>query len=379
MILDELVLELQSKLLHNPSLEVLCYYFIHEMKNEIIQLDKSQFIGEIEHIATLSFCEEYADRHELESINKKLENSTYKKGLKIYHFLGLSLQDDFNNTSIFEKYLNERFNTQSIRYKYLISKVFRKFEDHLKKILQTQIETQDKFILVLKYIYLEFDINKNKVIFDFEKDFETLDIIDLMLLEDFQHIKSIGYDRMQDRLLEDVLWCAREIQSKHKQRNNKEDQYNSFFQSFLLAKGYNADDQTQRGESSSQKQPGELDVMVFTKEGIPLSILEAFKLESVENKTITDHLKKLSENYDPNGLRNNYVIIYAESSDFSDLWRRYKDFVPTINYTYELEHQQIEDVTDKHQQVAGIKLGLAKHRNRGIIVHVYHIFMDMNF
>ncbi|MCA9964569.1 MAG: hypothetical protein KC423_10015 [Anaerolineales bacterium] len=342
------------------------------------QLDKSQFTGEVEQVAISSFLEEYADRGELERIAKRLNNPLYKKALNIYHFLGLSLQDRLNGPQTFEIFLQECFDNQSARYKYLISKIFDKFEESLRRFLFTQIDTQNSFILILRSIYLEAPINKNSIIDDLAKNSEDLDIIDLMLLEDFRDIQSIGHNRLQGQLFDDIRWCATEIQSKHRILNNKEDQYNSLFQSLLSAKGYKVLDQAQRGSSYTGTQYGELDVAVFTKENIPLSILEAFIIGSIDTNYITKHLRKLSENYDPNGLQNNYAVIYSQNNNFLDLWERYKDFVATINFEHKMMGTQVDDITNRFPQFAGIKIGLTKHQNRGNIVQIYHIFMDMN-
>lgn len=376
--LDELTQALKVELLHANSLEVFCYYFINREQSKISQINTSQFTGEAEQVAILGYSQEYAHRNELEKIVRKLNNPTYKKCLNIYHFLGLSLQDGLNGTRIFEEQLQESFNHQSIRYKYLIARVFDKFEEQLKKHLFAQVETQDSFTLVLKHLYLESDVNKNSIISDFEKKRPHLDIIDLILLEHLRDFQSIGYDRLQKKLFDDVIWCATEIQSKHKVLNNNEDQFNSLFQSLLTAKGYRVQDQTQRGASSSGSQYGELDVAIFTEDDIPLSILEAFVINSIDKNYITKHLKKLSENYDPTGLKSNYAVIYAKNQDFSDFWENYKTFVPTIAFEHKALTAQVEDISSRFPQFAGIRVGLTKYQNRGVIVQVYHIFMDMN-
>jgi len=378
MMLNELIQILKAKILQDTSLGVFCYYFIHNLQVEISQLNKSQFTGEVEQIAILSFAEEYADKNELEKIVKRLNNPVYKKHLNLYHFLGLSLQDCLSGTHTFENFLQECFDNQSVRYKYLISKVFDKFQEPLKRYLSAQIDTQDSITLILKNIYLESNINKNSILSRLKKNIEALDIIDLILIEDLRDIQAIGQDRLQGQLFNDIMWCATEIQNKHRIQNNDEDQYNSLFQSLLSAKNYKVLDQTQRGVSYSGSKYGELDIAVFTEENIPLSILEAFIISSVDTAYITKHLKKLSENYDPSGLKNNYAIIYAKNDKFSDFWNRYKNFVPTIDFEHEMLHKQIEDITSRFPQFAGIKVGLTKHRNRGTLVQVYHVFMDMN-
>ncbi|MFX0141461.1 MAG: hypothetical protein ACFFDN_47930, partial [Candidatus Hodarchaeota archaeon] len=124
MTLDELINKLKSNLFQEPSLETLCYFYINNMLDEIDKLDKSNFDGEVEQITVQSFLEEHADTDILEIIEKRLKNSLYKKGLNVYHYIGLSLQDRLNDTQRFEKYLNQKFNNHSFRYKYIIAKCF---------------------------------------------------------------------------------------------------------------------------------------------------------------------------------------------------------------------------------------------------------------
>lgn len=378
MTLDNLVLNLKNKLLQNISLEVLCYYFIHNNISEIQLLDKSKLNGEVEQIVVKSFLNEFAEIIDLERVKKRIENNVLR-GLNIYHYLGLYYQDKLHGTNLFDQILRNYFEEHSFKYKYLISKVFPEFENDLINNLKAEIQPTNSFVEVLKYIYLEHEINIAKTLDKFNSEIENLGIIDLLLLEDLKNINSISYNKIQNQLLKDILWCATDIQSRHKILNNNEDQYNSNFQSLLKAKDYKTEPQTQRGESSSKNQYGELDIAIFTKEDLPLSIFEAFKLEYINSTIITEHLKKLSENYDPNGLKNNYAVIYSKSKDFSEIWKRYKDFVLTIDFEYEITTNNFNDITDEYPKFSGIKLGLTKHNNRENQVNVYHIFMDMNF
>ena len=63
--LDDLVLTLKNKLFQNVSLEVLCYYFIHNDNSKIQQADKSNLTGEVEQIVVNSFLNELAETSDL--------------------------------------------------------------------------------------------------------------------------------------------------------------------------------------------------------------------------------------------------------------------------------------------------------------------------
>jgi hypothetical protein len=376
--INELINELKERLLQGISLEVICYFFIKNDVNRIHQISNTEFTGEVETVAYKSFSNEYEDTSELEKIKKRISNNSYR-GLNIYHYIGLSYQDKLHNNSMFKNILEEYFDKHSIRYKYLISKVFNEFESKFKLVLQKELDTQDDYFFLLQHLYVGKEMDKAKVLQSIQRKVDSLDCIDLLALEDLRDIQNIGYNKVQDNLMNDIIWASTEIQSKHKILNNNEDQYNSLFQSLLSAKGYLALDQTQRGQSNTSVRYGELDVAIFTKEKLPLSILEAFVIDSVDSDYITKHIKKLSENYDPNGLKNNYAIVYAKNNKFDDFWKRYKEFIITIDYKYSLLNNTIEDITSQFPQYAGIRLGLTKHNNGDVIVSIYHIFMDMNF
>ncbi len=379
MTLDNIIQKLKGKLFQDISLELACFYFINDENEKLNSIEKKHFSGEADNIALNGYLGKFEEDDNIELVKKRLKNSNYKKGLNIFHFIGLALQDKLNETNKFDEFIQKIFTEHSFRHKYLLAKIFDKYEDKLISKLKTIEKNQDSFISVLKAIYLEESINKNQIIRKFEKEIDNLDIIDYILLTDLQNIDAIGYNKIQKKLFSDILKMSVDIQTRHKNQNNDEDQYNNLFQSLLSFSGYIAHDQAQRGTTKDNKRPGELDIQILTKENLPISIFEAFVIKSVESDYIKEHLVKLSENYDPNGLRYNYAIIYAKNKNFAKFWERYKTFVPSIEFKNLLMTKKVEDITNRHPQFAGIKIGLTKHDNRGSIVIIYHIFMDMNF
>jgi hypothetical protein len=377
--LENFIIELKEKLLSINSLESLCYYFITEQNHKISELDFSNFTGEVEKVVINSFKNEYGDLELLEKIGRKLSKGRYR--LNVYHYVGLYHQDIlYDENPIFEKYIQTYYLNHSFKYKFLIAKVFEvEFEDKLILDLRKEVDSKDITVRLLKHLYLEETFDINKIIRNFQKNKDDLSIVDLLLLETLRDKKSVNYDKLHNKLRDDIIKMALHIQSKHKTANNSEDQYNSLFESLLKFSDYKTQPQTQLGQSSTGKTMGELDIMIFTNDDIPLSIFEAFKLKSTESKTIIKHLKKLSENYDPNGIKINYAVIYSKADDFSDLWKKYKKFVLTIDLEYKIINGQFHDVTTNYEQFAAMKIGYTEHLNRGSKVKVYHIFMDMNF
>lgn len=381
MMLEEIISKLKDSFNEYSSLELACYYFIKKEKKEIIDLDFSTISGEVEEIAFNGFNQQYVDQFLLKETIEKIKKNLYK-GLSVYHYLGIYAQDILSDSKLFKFFLLQYFNIHSLKYKFIIAKSFKEFEDKLIHELRTYSFPPDHYYNLLCHFYFEKSINKVETLKSFINNVDNLDIIDLVLLEDLLNIKSINYNKVQEQLFNDIFWCATEIQSKHKLLNNNEDQYNSNFQSLLKAKGYKTEPQTQRGISESGIQYGELDIAIFTKDNMPLSIFEAFNVISVTSESgkeyIEKHLKKLSENYDPNGHKKNYAIAYIKHKNFSEFWNEYSKFVITIPFENKLVSNEFHDITARFEPYAGIKIGLTKHLNKGSIVEIIHVFMNMN-
>lgn len=101
-----------------------------------------------------------------------------------------------------------------------------------------------------------------------------------------------------------------------------EDVKTQYIRNSLHDKGYNADDQTQRGASATGIQAGEVDLLVNNENMIPVIMIEALVLESVTAGEIKLHIDKMT-NYDTAGLPRNILLVYTYTADFGDFIRRY--------------------------------------------------------
>lgn len=379
--LDAIIYKLKERLFNDINLELISYYYINKQSDKIKEINFDEFATqEVSYIAIQSFLGSCVDYSELIKIQKKLKNEFYKKGLNIFHFIGLHLQDKlFEEDSLFGKNIDSYFNNSSIRNKYLIAKVFSNYREGLVKNLKNRVdEMEDKYVLVLKHIYLKEAINKTSVIQLFKNEIDTLDMIDLLILEDLQNISQIYYSEEQERLISITIKIAAKLQEQFKTFNKSENEMNSMFRLLIEQSDFIAIDQHLGGKSLKGKNPGSLDIFIQSKSRDPLSILEALEIDSVKNQYITDHLLKLSENYNPIGLAVSFIVIYSKSKDFVSLWERYKSFVIAINYTCKLVNLECRDISSRYPDYAGIRIGLTEHLNRGKKVEIYHIFMDMN-
>jgi len=123
--------------------------------------------------------------------------------------------------------------------------------------------------------------------------------------------------------------------------------------------------------------------MIRKENGTPISIIEAFRLDSCgkENRVVSSHLNKLLHDYDTADHERNYILVYAEAGNFWSLWKHYLDYVNELNNKPEFEGKYpligFEDTEKKFSKKTEIKVGLARHEREGSIVEVYHIFINM--
>lgn len=180
-------------------------------------------------------------------------------------------------------------------------------------------------------------------------------------------------------ILELVDKSIRIMERKHTQKI--EDLHNDNFTDWLRDKGYSVSDQTRSGKSI--KTSGELDMMIRKENGTPVSIIEAFRLSSCgrENSVVSSHVNKLLHNYDTAGHKNNFVLIYAESPKYHDLWLKYVEYIQQLDSKKEWDGNykllSFSDTEDVFSQVTDVRVGEAVHEREGNKIHIFHIFINM--
>jgi len=121
---------------------------------------------------------------------------------------------------------------------------------------------------------------------------------------------------------------------------------------------------------------GELDIRIVDKNNELKHICENFILTYLNSSVISEHVNKIFD-YDCNGLPVNFIIIYSKADDFYPLWMKYLDFLKKFNWKYPLVDTYIEDISEKRDCPAEIKLSLTRHHREGIICKIYHIFVNL--
>ncbi len=158
-----------------------------------------------------------------------------------------------------------------------------------------------------------------------------------------------------------------------------EDLHNDEFTDFLRDKEYSVSDQSRSGRSKLGT--GEVDILVRSENGTPVSIIEAFRLDScgTDNTIVGSHLDKLLHNYDTAGHPTNFVVVYAEAKKFSKLWENYLSYLNDLNTkpSYSNLYPLLNFKETGISQKADLKIGLARHERNGKIVEVYHLFLNM--
>ena len=114
--------------------------------------------------------------------------------------------------------------------------------------------------------------------------------------------------------------CAKLQSNENYVRNTDENGRNTYIKHLLNTAGYMVDDQTLGGLSPTAKSAGEIDLKVYSSDGMPFTILEALNISTAhpcawDRRNFRNHVNKLYA-YDANGLERNYVIVYATTPDF---------------------------------------------------------------
>ena len=111
--------------------------------------------------------------------------------------------------------------------------------------------------------------------------------------------------------------------------NELEDFRNRFVSQQLRSAGFNCSDQQTGGESTNEKASGERDILIRDNRNQDLLIYEGLNLKYVDKADISEHLAKLLENYNPQGLPYGVLTTYLECGreKYRSFVDRYKDYI----------------------------------------------------
>lgn len=184
-----------------------------------------------------------------------------------------------------------------------------------------------------------------------------------------------------DKILNDLIEVGSRILERKFQKKI-EDLVNDDIVDLLRTKGHNLSDQTRSGLSGSGKGAGELDIMIRMTNGIPVTIIECFRLESCgpKNTVVAEHLTKLLSKYDTHELKRKFIVVFGEAERFDNLWTNYMHYIKDLNSNSDYgEKYPISgfSVRDDLHSFANMKVGISRHDNNGDSVEVVHVMLNM--
>ncbi len=138
------------------------------------------------------------------------------------------------------------------------------------------------------------------------------------------------------RFEEELLECCVKLQGDTLQiLEGKENDRNTYLRNLLsVNKNYIVCDQTLNGISSGGKAAGELDLLIKSRKNMPVAVVEALNLDSLNQDKLSNHIDKVYT-YDTWGLPRNYILVYAEGKDFKAFKDKYREYIEQYEYPYE--------------------------------------------
>ncbi|GGD28656.1 COR domain-containing protein [Hyunsoonleella pacifica] len=199
------------------------------------------------------------------------------------------------------------------------------------------------------------------------------------------HIDSATSDNNPMYSLDKVLNDLIEVSSRVLERKFQkkiENLINDDLVDLLRTKGHNISDQTRSGISGNGRGAGELDIMIRRNNGIPVTIIECFRLDSCgsKNVVVAEHMKKLFSKYDTHELKRKFIVVFGEAQRFDNLWVNYSEYIKNLNSNYDFgENYPISgfSVRDDLHGFSNLKVGVSRHENNGETIEIVHLMLNM--
>ena len=169
---------------------------------------------------------------------------------------------------------------------------------------------------------------------------ECIELMDADLKEDYLEKRKSEYqknDLPEGQFLEscfsrDLEKALIMIQKNKNYTGAQENVLNDAVRDHLSMK-YEVYDQTRQGLSENGKDSGEIDLLVCNH-SLPVAIIEALKISSVNKKYLREHIDKVLVNYDPNGVKNTFILIYATVNNFGNFSEVLIKYLEDYDYPY---------------------------------------------
>lgn len=182
---------------------------------------------------------------------------------------------------------------------------------------------------------------KGECLDDFKDEFEVYasDIKNIALLMSSEcPFSSSNQERlnMDINVAQEVLYGLVDIAKKicaNASYNYKslENNINDYFRDMLKIKNkYEVYDQTRHGNSLHGKDAGEVDLLL-KKVDKEIALIEALKLNCLDQDYLHDHIEKALMDYNPHGSPT-FIMIYSGAAKFADFWDKLYDYLMQYNF-----------------------------------------------
>ena len=185
-------------------------------------------------------------------------------------------------------------------------------------------------------------------------------------------------------LVTDVIQACMKLQGNRLYRQRQEvkteqgiheNPRNTFLRDLLDFKNYHTQDQTLNGESLHCNKAGELDILIKKDPNTPWAILEA--LNHKDESYWQEHLMKLLENYNPQGIRTLFLVTYVgcKARNFGDICDKYADNIPQYaTASYKPRKDSFRELDQPEMMLRAYQCSYLCGSDEA---SVYHIFVHM--
>lgn len=136
-------------------------------------------------------------------------------------------------------------------------------------------------------------------------------------------------------------------------------------------------DQTRGGTAASGKGVGERDGVVCNSNSVPIALIEAFRLTSLNKNYISTHIEKLS-GYNALGMEDVFVVVYCYLNNFNKLCDDYLEYLNSLSYTG-FDPSAKMNVDDRFSEVKkspNLRVYREERKVNGMPVRLFHYLLD---
>ena len=184
-----------------------------------------------------------------------------------------------------------------------------------------------------------------------------------------------------NKLLNDLLDACYKTQDTKIFHDNKDENIRTKQILDLLGSKneYITESQLPTGKSSTGKNIGSCDGVIFDKKSNEEYYVEALNLDSFDKKYLETHVNKLELNYDFKGLPVKFVLVYCnlKENKFENFVANYKNFIEN-ELTFHYEKTKIEEEIPKFKKFAESRIFYSTHIRENKNVHLYHILLKFS-